>query len=26
MLQLIESFTSVDKKIAGVAEKKMRLH
>jgi len=26
MLQLIESFTAVDKKIAGIAEKKMRLH
>jgi len=26
MLQLIESFTSVDKKIAGVAEETMRLH
>ena len=26
MLQLIESFTSADKKIAGIAEKKMRLH
>ena len=26
MLQLIESFTSVDKKIAGVAKRKMRLH
>jgi hypothetical protein len=26
MLQLIESFTSVDKKIADIAEKKMRLH
>jgi len=26
MLQLIESFTSADKKIAGIAEKKIRLH